>query len=116
MASKKSELAAEVERLSKQLRAAKLELRDSEPPVDSIDRFYWWVGSELRKGRNAAGLTQEALIEQIGLTRTSLVNIEQGNQRAPLHRYYQICCILGLEFPEVMARVLEAEAEYQADG
>lgn len=46
-----------------------------------IERCYKRFGKNLRNLRMACGMTQERLGERVGLTRTSIVNIEAGRQR-----------------------------------
>lgn len=48
--------------------------------ADSEPQFYEELGANIRQLRNGAGLTQEALGDRVGLTRTSITNIENGNQ------------------------------------
>lgn len=47
-------------------------------------------------------MTQEELATSIGMLRTSVVNIEAGRQRPPLHVIYQICHQLGIEPSSLM--------------
>lgn len=62
-------------------------------------RLYQLLGENVKKYRNQNGLTQEQLANKIDLTRTSVVNIEQGRQHPPLHLLLQIAKVLdvGLE-------------------
>lgn len=46
-----------------------------------IERCYKRFGKNLRNIRLACGMSQERLGERVGLTRTSIVNIEMGRQR-----------------------------------
>ncbi|WP_312599185.1 helix-turn-helix transcriptional regulator [Brevundimonas sp.] len=48
--------------------------------------FYVLLGQRIRKYREARGLTQEALAEKINLGRTSVTNIEKGNQQVLAHQ------------------------------
>src|SRR4051794_34150103 len=48
-------------------------------------RFYQEFGRALREAREAAGLTQEALAQTVGLSRTSITNIERGVQPVAIH-------------------------------
>jgi DNA-binding XRE family transcriptional regulator len=48
-------------------------------------RLYQVLGENVKKHRNQRGITQEQLANEIDLTRTSVVNIEQGRQHPPLH-------------------------------
>lgn len=42
-------------------------------------------GARIQQLRDALGLTQEELRKKVGLTRTSIANIEAGRQRVLLH-------------------------------
>src|SRR5580693_8247357 len=50
-----------------------------------FDDLYGEVGRKLRQARVTQGLSQERLAQQLGISRASVVNIEAGRQRAPLH-------------------------------
>ena len=54
------------------------------------ERLYQLLGENVRRHRNQRGFTQEQLAERVTLTRTSIVNIEQGRQHPPLHLLFQI--------------------------
>ena len=62
-------------------------------PVEPIYRDF---GRRLRKARAQATLTQEGLAQRVGLTRTSITNIEQGNQHVGLHLLYQLAKAVGV--------------------
>ena len=50
-------------------------------PLNERDEFYAEVGRRVRMAREAAGLTQDALADQVELSRTSVTNIEKGRQK-----------------------------------
>jgi transcriptional regulator with XRE-family HTH domain len=50
-----------------------------------VDLFYREFGNRVRVARKKANLSQEALGRAVGLTRTSVTNIEKGRQHVPLH-------------------------------
>lgn len=50
-----------------------------------MDRFYVEFGRRVRAAREKASLTQEQLATALGLTRSSVANIEAGRQRPLLH-------------------------------
>jgi transcriptional regulator with XRE-family HTH domain len=50
-----------------------------------VDLFYREFGQRVRLTRKKANLSQEALGRAVGLTRTSVTNIEKGRQHVPLH-------------------------------
>jgi transcriptional regulator with XRE-family HTH domain len=49
--------------------------------------FYKQLGANIRKSRRRLELSQDDLARSIGLTRTSLTNIENGRQHPPLHTF-----------------------------
>ena len=55
------------------------------------------------------GLTQEQLAEQIGLSRTSVTNIERGRQHVVLHQIYEIAAALGLNVEALLPKVPSGE-------
>jgi transcriptional regulator with XRE-family HTH domain len=63
--------------------------------TDTSD-FYKAVGGLVRKARDKAGLTQDALASRIGLTRTSVTNIEKGRQKVLLHTLCDLASALGI--------------------
>jgi transcriptional regulator with XRE-family HTH domain len=67
--------------------------------------LYRHIGTAIRKHREARGMTQAQLASAVGLLRTSIVNLEAGRQRAPLHTLYPICAALGIEATDVLPTV-----------
>ncbi|MDI6716719.1 MAG: helix-turn-helix transcriptional regulator [Actinomycetota bacterium] len=63
----------------------------------SSKELYEEVGRRIRKAREKRNLTQERLAELISLTRTSITNIERGNQKLLLHTLYDIASTLGVD-------------------
>ena len=60
-----------------------------------IDGF---VGSRIKYIRKLRGYTQEMLADYVGLTRTSIVNIEHGRQSCTAVNLYNIACALDVGF------------------
>jgi|SRR5581483_4144781 len=52
--------------------------------------FYQQLGANIRARRKALKLSQDSLGKMVGLTRTSLTNIENGRQHPPLHTFCEI--------------------------
>lgn len=48
-------------------------------------RLYLELGVRVRRHREAADITQEALASMVGVSRSSIANIERGQQHAPVH-------------------------------
>lgn len=57
---------------------------------------YAHVGREIAKCRADAGLSQAALATAIGLTRTSISNIEKGRQKMLVHTLLDIAAALSV--------------------
>lgn len=62
----------------------------------AIADVYGHVGHAISKYRTAAGLSQAALANAIGLTRTSISNIEQGRQKMLVHTLVDIAASLSV--------------------
>jgi transcriptional regulator with XRE-family HTH domain len=63
--------------------------------TDHVD-FYRTVGHLIKTTRDKSGLTQEALASRVGLTRTSITNIEKGRQKLLLHTLCDLASELGV--------------------
>ena len=64
--------------------------------------IYKEFGRRLRQARKAAELTQEALAEWVGLSRTSITNIEQGRQHIPLHMLFRLASAVGTHAADLL--------------
>jgi transcriptional regulator with XRE-family HTH domain len=69
---------------------------------DEWDHIYSDVGARIARARRATGLSQQKLADAVRMTRTSIVNVEAGRQRAPLHLLWQIAAVLGVEVAELV--------------
>lgn len=67
--------------------------------MTDFDEIYRGVGRKLRQTRENQHLSQESLAKRLGISRTSMVNIEAGRQRAPLHLLWQIAELLETKLP-----------------
>jgi transcriptional regulator with XRE-family HTH domain len=66
-------------------------------------------GSQLRERRKAAGISQDALAEAAGLSRTSVVNIEKGRQGVSLGTLYRLADALACASADLLPRLPEAD-------
>lgn len=64
--------------------------------------IYQEFGLRLRNARRAAKLTQEGLAQRVGLSRTSITNIEKGRQHASLHLLFYLAAAVGVEPAELL--------------
>jgi transcriptional regulator with XRE-family HTH domain len=60
-----------------------------------MDReIYVGVGAAIRARRDAIGMTQADLAERVGLSRTSVTNIERGGQALLVHQLLELAKVL----------------------
>lgn len=85
-----------------------------------LDDLYRELGRKIRQARERSKekVSQEALSQRLGISRTSMVNIEAGRQHAPLHLLWQIAELLGMDLTllipsreEMLATSKQAELE-----
>ncbi len=69
---------------------------------DETDRFYADFGRRVRTARDAAGLTQQQLADRLGLTRSSIANMEAGRQKALLHMTAAIAETTGVAAADLL--------------
>lgn len=69
-----------------------------------FDDLYGEMGRRLRQARLTQGLSQERLAQLLGISRASVVNIEAGRQRAPLHLLWQFSEALGTDLSLLIPR------------
>jgi transcriptional regulator with XRE-family HTH domain len=60
------------------------------------DAFYVEFGKLVRGYRSRLKLTQDDLADRVGLSRTSITNIEQGRQKVLLHQLFVLAESLGV--------------------
>lgn len=67
------------------------------------DRFYEDLGRAIRARREALEITQAELGERIGLSRTSVTNIECGRQRLLIDQFCRMAEVLGCDREDLLA-------------
>jgi transcriptional regulator with XRE-family HTH domain len=77
-----------------------LDPRNTSPQMASEEKsdllqVYRVVGERIRDERKRQNITQDELAKEIGLTRTSITNVENGRQKLLLHTLFQIADYLG---------------------
>lgn len=71
--------------------------------MDSYDGpLYQFVGDLIRQKREQAGLNQTTLAKRISISRVSIVNIEHGRQRPPLHVLWRIAEALKVQLRDLI--------------
>lgn len=74
------------------------------PRGDGHDPLFEAVGERVCQARKAAGLSQGTLAMQVRVSRTSIVNIELGRQRAPLSLLWTIATELKVDLASLIPR------------
>jgi transcriptional regulator with XRE-family HTH domain len=64
--------------------------------------FYRQFGQLVSQARRTRGISQEMLADELGLSRTSITNIEKGRQPIQLHSLYLIARLLAVELKELL--------------
>jgi transcriptional regulator with XRE-family HTH domain len=75
--------------------------------MSSLDRspsnlLYQETGRLIRIARESKGMTQGRLAVAVGLSRTSLTNIEKGRQKFLLHTIYDLAAALDVEVHDLL--------------
>lgn len=68
-------------------------------------QIYNYIGEYLRDARKSKHMRQKDVAALVGLTRTSIVNMESGKQRIPLHIMYKLCAALDVEAWDLLPAV-----------
>jgi len=66
------------------------------------------LGEELRRAREAAGLSQEQLAFRANLDRSYVSQLENGHKSPTVNVLFRICDALGVRPSEIFARVERA--------
>ncbi|GLP64267.1 hypothetical protein TUSST3_08870 [Streptomyces sp. TUS-ST3] len=73
----------------------------------AITNLYRAIGAHLADTRQQRGIRQSDLAIAVGLTRASVANIENGNQRIQIHTLIAASQALGMEPADLITRALE---------
>src|SRR5919112_2069649 len=60
------------------------------------EELYKFIGLRVKTEREDLEMSQATLAEHLGLTRTSITNIENGQQKVQLHALFQIAEVFGI--------------------
>lgn len=66
------------------------------------DRYYRIFGQGIRQRRTSLGMSQDELASGVGLSRTSVTNIERGRQRILLHQLQSFAQVLKIRPNELL--------------
>ena len=59
------------------------------------------IGENIREGRIACGLSQEAFAEAVNLSRRFISSMENGTETARIETYYRVACGLGISLSDL---------------
>ena len=78
---------------------------------DQIIVLYEVLGSRIREEREKANFNQSHFAQLLQISRASLVNIEKGRQRTPIHVLYEISRILQISITSLLPHLNEIVTE-----
>jgi transcriptional regulator with XRE-family HTH domain len=84
--------------------------------TNSEKAFYRAFGQMLSEIRRKKRISQEMLADELGLSRTSITNIEKGRQPVQLYSLYVIARLLGTDVKELLPSVAIFERPERAKG
>lgn len=84
-------------------------------PKTADQLFYRQFGQLLGQVRRKKGKSQEFLADELGLSRTSITNIEKGRQPIQLHSLYRIARLLAVELKELLPSPQAFEVAHPAE-
>ena len=76
--------------------------------------LYEHIGKSVRSRRRSVGFSQQDVASRVGMTRTSITNLEQGQQQIPLHTLYEIAEALACALKDLLPDELP-KPEYDED-
>jgi len=84
--------------------------------TDNEKAFYAAFGRMLSEARRKKRISQEMLADELGLSRTSITNIEKGRQPVQLYSLYVIARLLGTDVKELLPATALFERPDRAKG
>lgn len=75
------------------------------------EQFYRKLGENIKKAREKIGLKQSSFAQTLQISRASIVNLEKGRQRPPLHLLYEIANATKVSFSDLMPKNFHGTSE-----
>lgn len=75
------------------------------------DALYKIIGNKSRVARIALQMTQSDLAQALGLTRTSVTNLESGAQQMTLPMLYAMCEVLRVDIHDLLPKSSDVNME-----
>ena len=76
--------------------------RDGRQITAMTHAVYALVGAAIKARRESIGMSQDVLASKVGLSRTSVTNIERGRQSVFVHQLISFAEALGIDAPELL--------------
>jgi len=73
--------------------------------MDPNWQLYKKIGELIRKYRREKKFTQDRLADSVGLTRTSITNIESGMQKIQIHNLYSIAQVFNVPANKLLPEI-----------
>lgn len=80
-----------------------------------MEWMYPRIGHRIRRARLRLQFTQAQLGQAVGLTRTSIANIELGRQKIMVHTLFQFAEVLHVSVAQLLPAYEEASPQDQVD-
>lgn len=75
--------------------------------LPDIDLFYSDLGEKIKTERLRQRISQEELASYLGLTRSSVINLEKGRHRPSIYQLLQISAMLNIEYTKLIPVALK---------
>jgi DNA-binding XRE family transcriptional regulator len=95
-------MAAKKQSTAERIRELRAELEKLRAPGFDADTLYGHIGAALKTAREEVGMNQSEAGEICKMTRTSIINLEQGRQYMPLHKLIAYCQALGISVVDIL--------------
>ena len=82
--------------------------------MPTLNPIYKEIGKKIREYRDSKAMTQERLAHELGLTRTSMVHIENGNQSLTIDRIYKIAELLNVSVEKLLPSIQNIKDPFDA--
>lgn len=75
--------------------------------LPDIEMFYNDLGDKIKVERLRQRISQEELASYLGLTRSSIINLEKGRHRPSIYQVLQISAMLNIEYTQLIPVALK---------
>ena len=82
--------------------------------ISTVEQLYAELGVRVRAEREARQWTQETLAAQVGVSRSSIANVERGQQYAPLHVVLELAKVFRVPLETLVPTPAEVTVRYGA--